>query len=165
MHAKFGADRPRSACKRPSVQNFVKIAVLRQIFAQQDEPFFSSSSLSSPAFPSLPNFPFILLYPFLPSPLLPSLHPISSFFLPHLSFHISFPPSYSLPSSPFSHPLFSYFPIFSLSFLPFPAFPSLLQNLKFGIYGHPAGSAATPLRFLVVYSDCLSWQGSCLHAL
>jgi len=68
----------------------------------------------------------------------------------------------------FSFPLFTsllpsrllplLFPVRSLLFTPFPSLPSPTQNLKFGIYGHPADSSATGshcLRFLVQFASCL----------
>ena len=87
-------------------------------------------------------------YPFLPScPSLPS--PLLLFFPPSPLFNSSFLSSlsHSLPSYPFlSSPLPSpplALPFFAFPSLPFPPSSLLTQNLKFGIYGYPAGVAAT----------------------
>ena len=81
----------------------------------------------------LPFLPY-LLFPFLLFPLIASFHLLSSFLVPPLS------------SSSFSNLLSSSPPflLFPFPFIPFLSLPSLLRNLKFGMCGHHASSAATP---------------------
>jgi len=176
LHTNFGTDWPRVCTGAPKVQNFVKIVFFGGVaFGPQDKPF--------PPLFCRPITSLLPLFPFLPSPshFLPffSFLPASCLFFSSnpLSCFFPFPSPFSLPLSPllyFSSPPLPFlpllfpassnllspipslflFPCALLSFPPFPCLPSPLQNLKFGIYGHPAGSAATGShfsRFLVTF--------------
>ena len=114
-------------------------------------PLLSSPPFSSyrpTTFPSLPLSP-SLHFP-LPTPVLPSLPPLSSLLLsslPSLLSSVLFPP---LLSHPFSSHLPPHLPISPLLFPP----ARLIPKLKLWICGHPAGFAVTQRSSFFLHFRC-----------